>query len=233
MSMLGSIFDGTAATARSAFRLYFEPLRLLARFVADPTSVRNKNHLSRLFPTHESEWASTSTGETGVSQERRLLTVVMIDIVGFSSQAAHEVEVLLASFHNLATPLLRVTGAMAIVSAGDGLIAIFATPDQAVEFATTFQQQAKIAGLPAKFRAGIATGEMWMRRENMPVGYALNLASRLSSYAEAGSILLDAATVTLLRGHRPAEFAESRVFDTKGQGRLEAYVLRHGGFEDA
>jgi adenylate cyclase len=102
----------------------------------------------------------------------------------------------LRSVANLATQV----GALTVRISGDAVMAVFATPTEAVTFAGRAANRSPVTSgnghrKAIEVRAGIATGEFALSPE--VVGPTVNLAARLASLAEPGTIMCDQATRTL------------------------------------
>lgn len=164
--------------------------------------------------------------------ERRLMTVVMADVVSSTQLLVHggdaEFVELMKAFMQLAESVIRSCGGVVQTFVGDGFMATFPTPSNAVDFAVAFQE--KIHGLrmrhelsgDLRIRIGIATGEMLVVRNHV-VGSVVNLAARLAGPSGREGIFLDEATVALLDSQRRAHVSAQRDRELKGLGRLQVY----------
>lgn len=141
------------------------------------------------------------------------VTVMFADMVGYSgrlqrdqvrnsAQAAKSIRL----FKSL---IADYNGKVANV-AGDGLLALFSTSNDALTFAVevqrNFHEQAVWSdGEPMKFRIALSRGEILVKQRNVH-GHCVNVAARLQSVAEPGDIVLtaevgetlDSSTRTLL-----------------------------------
>jgi adenylate cyclase len=132
---------------------------------------------------------------------RRLTTIVSIDVVGFSTMSARNEE------HALDLLGVRMATAEAIVKhhrgrvfklTGDGLLAEFASPVEAVRAALETQEAMRSANATADqdnqlvLRIGINLGDVVESGDDL-MGDAVNVAVRLESIAPHGGICVSAA----------------------------------------
>jgi predicted ATPase/class 3 adenylate cyclase len=155
--------------------------------------------------------------------ERRDLTVMFCDLVGSTALSAHldleDLREVMGAYHScIADVVGRYQGTVAQYL-GDGVLAYFGYP-QTHEFDA---EQAARAGLeiiaavmrletrahePLRVRVGIATGEVVVgdligegaSQEQAAVGDAPNLAARLQTLAEPGTVVISASTRRLTGG---------------------------------
>lgn len=161
-----------------------------------------------------------SAKQAAPSEERRLVTILFIDMVGSTSRAEQldpeEWRQLVQKFHTaLGSAVVAHRGEVAQYL-GDGLLAFFgakeadeADPENAIRAA--LDAQAAVAALPGgdevQARAGIHTGLVVVgelgeasHKEFTASGDAMNLAARLESSAPAGGILISHDTYRYVRG---------------------------------
>jgi DNA-binding NarL/FixJ family response regulator len=135
--------------------------------------------------------------------DRSITTVLVTDIVG-STRTAERIgdrawAQLLGSHERVVRGVINRFGGWEIDTTGDGFIASFANPTQAIHCAR--EVVASLALLGLSVRAGIHTGEV-EHVEGRPRGIALHVASRIAGKAAAGEILVSATTRELARGAR-------------------------------
>ncbi|MBV9522632.1 MAG: adenylyl cyclase [Alphaproteobacteria bacterium] len=151
---------------------------------------------------------STNTGRHArpTGRRRRLAAVMFADMVGYSrrmeedeeqsaTQAARSVEL----FRSL---IVDYGGQVANV-AGDGVLALFESAEQAVRFAIQMQKEFRDQavwgdGEPIQFRVGLNLGEVIEHDGNVQ-GHCVNIAARLQAIAEPGGIFVTAAVRELVR----------------------------------
>jgi class 3 adenylate cyclase/pimeloyl-ACP methyl ester carboxylesterase len=153
----------------------------------------------------------------GAATERILTTVLFTDIVGSTEQATragdrswHEV---LDSHDALVRSELRRFGGREVKTTGDGILATFASPTQAIRCATAICGGA--TGMGLEVRAGLHTGEVEVRGDDVS-GIAVHLAQRISGRSGAGEVLVSRTVVDLVAGSDTA-------FDDRGTHELKGF----------
>ncbi|MEX1169873.1 MAG: adenylate/guanylate cyclase domain-containing response regulator [Chloroflexota bacterium] len=179
------------------------------------TIARQKEELSRFLSPQIAALVSSPEGERLLAGHRREATTVFCDLRGFTSfsEAADPEEVLgvLRGYHAMMGSLIVEHGGTLEHFAGDGMMVFFNDPVlqedhvlRSVHMAVAMRERfAELASGWAKrghklgFGVGIATGHATLGRIGFEgrydygmVGMAVIVASRLSSAAEAGQILL-------------------------------------------
>lgn len=142
----------------------------------------------------------------------RLLAVLYADVHGYSGlveKDAVRTIARLANALNLIRNLVGDYGGAVVNTAGDGLVAVFESPAQAVRFA--LQMQRELArevswtegAAPLLYRIGIALGDTFAGEDGV-YGHAVNVAARVQAFAEPGGICVtDSLRLTL---HQDSEF---------------------------
>ncbi len=139
---------------------------------------------------------------------RRLTTIMDIDVVGFSTMSARDEE------HALGLLGARMAIAGGVVThhrgrvfklTGDGLLAEFASPVEAVRAALEIQEAMRAANDPAGpddqliLRIGVNLGDVVESGDDL-MGDAVNVAARLESIAKPGGICVSAAVYEQIEG---------------------------------
>lgn len=183
---------------------------------------------------HLLEDASTLT--TGEAE----LSVCFVDIVGYTARSRRldgaDLVAWVDAFEQDTTTLVVEHGGQVIKTIGDEVLFTAAEPSAAVAIA--LQLTARGADEDDAFpavRAGVAHGAV-VRRLGDVFGSTVNAASRLTSAARPGSVLVDAGVHAALAGASGAGAADggawrwSRVrrLPAKGFGHLEAWRVRAG-----
>jgi class 3 adenylate cyclase/tetratricopeptide (TPR) repeat protein len=152
-------------------------------------------------------------GQQSVS-ERRLVSVLFADLVGFTALSEHrdpeEVRELLSRYFERCRNLIGRYGGMVEKFIGDAVMAVWGTPvareddaERTVRAALALTQMVSVlggeVGMPElRLRAGVLTGnaavEVGAEGEGMVLGDTVNTASRLQSIASPGAVLVDDAT---------------------------------------
>jgi class 3 adenylate cyclase len=168
------------------------------------------------FETILEETEEFITGARGDHAATRLLAAVLFtDIVDSTVRAArlgdHEWRAVLDEFEmNVSRLLIRHDGIL-VKTTGDGVLARFAAPAQAVRCAMAMQRAARDAGL--ELRSGLHTGEVELRGDDIG-GLAVHIASRVSSMAGPGEVLVTGTVRDLVVG-------SGIVFDDRGRHNLK------------
>jgi class 3 adenylate cyclase/tetratricopeptide (TPR) repeat protein len=146
--------------------------------------------------------------------ERRLVTVLFADLVGFTTLSEHrdpeEVRELLSQYFDRCRTLIERYGGTIEKFIGDAVMAVWGTPvareddaERAVRTALALTQAVSLlgeeVGMPGlRVRAGVLTGraavEVGVEGEGMVLGDTVNTASRLQSLAAPGTVLVDDVT---------------------------------------
>src|SRR4051794_26427853 len=149
-----------------------------------------------------------------VISERRLVSVLFADLVGFTTLSEHrdpeEVRELLSQYFDRCRTLIERYGGTVEKFIGDAVMAVWGTPvareddaERAVRAALALTQDVTAlgaeVGMPElRVRAGVLTGnaavEVGAEGEGMVLGDTVNTASRLQSIAAPGSVLVDDVT---------------------------------------
>ena len=155
--------------------------------------------------------------------ERRQLTVMFCDLVGSTALSARldpeDLRSIISAYHRCCSELVARNGGFVAKYMGDGVLAYFGYP-QANEHDAERAVQAGLAlveampklttsaGVPLQVRIGIATGLVVVgdligagaAQEQAVVGETPNLAARLQTIAEPGSVVIASSTRSLTGG---------------------------------
>jgi class 3 adenylate cyclase len=151
----------------------------------------------------------------GHAAERALATVLFVDIVDSTVRAAalgdHQWRGVLDEFDVNVQRLLTRHEGIHIKNTGDGTLARFASPAQAIRCALDMVETANNFGV--EIRAGLHTGEIELRGDDIG-GLAVHIASRVSALAQASEVLTTGTVRDLVVG-------SGIVFDDRGQHNLK------------
>jgi len=154
-------------------------------------------------------------GRSAHAPTRLLATVLFTDIVDSTVRAAaagdRQWRAVLDEFDvNVGRLLARHDGVL-VKMTGDGILARFVAPAQAVRCAAAMVDAARGAGL--ELRAGLHAGEVEVRGDDIG-GLAVHIASRVSAMAGPGEVLVTGTVRDLVVG-------SGIVFDDRGRHNLK------------
>jgi adenylate cyclase len=131
----------------------------------------------------------------------RTMTVGFADLVGFTSLTRElgEVELgsLVESFESIASDIVASAGARLVKTIGDEVLFVADDVATAAEVALQLLEQIPSIGRIPDLRIGLACGTVLSRLGDV-YGEPVNIASRLTSIARSGSILVDRSVATAL-----------------------------------
>jgi class 3 adenylate cyclase/tetratricopeptide (TPR) repeat protein len=170
-----------------------------------------------------------------VAAERRLVSVLFADLVGFTALAEHrdpeEVRDILSRYFESCRSVIEQHGGVVEKFIGDAVMAVWGTPvareddaERTVRAALALTQavaglgeQVGMPGLLA--RAGVLTGpaavDLAAEREGMVLGDTVNTAARLQSIAAPGGVLVD--DVTRRTTEAAIAYEDAGAHDVKGR----------------
>jgi class 3 adenylate cyclase/tetratricopeptide (TPR) repeat protein len=175
--------------------------------------------------------SSRIVGSVGSGAERRLVTVLFADLVGFTPFAeerdAEEVRDTLTRYFDLATDVIARHGGTVEKFIGDAVMAVWGTPtareddaERAVRAALELVIEVRGLGGEINARAAVLTGEaavtLGATNQGMVAGDLVNTAARLQGVAPPGAVLVGEATQRLASG--------SIVFEPAGEQVLKGKV---------
>jgi len=140
----------------------------------------------------------------GVSVERKLTAILCADVYGYSRLMGENEEATLrtlSSHRKIIDGLIEQHHGRFVNSAGDSVLAEFASVVNAVECAVEVQTALKVenAGLAPErrmeFRIGVNLGDVMVEGEQI-YGDGVNVAARLESLAEPGGIYISNTCMT-------------------------------------
>jgi adenylate cyclase len=227
--------------------------RLEARIEEQMAELVRTGELKRYLPQQVAEGILGGQLEPNEAFERRKVTVLFADMVGFTdlseSLEPEELALLLNEYLREMTALAVAHGGALDNFIGDGLMVVFGAPTASEEDAQALAAirtalsmraragalggQVRAQGLPAELniRIGINTGYCTVgvfgsdvMRAYKAVGFAVNIASRLQAEADPGSILCGLRTYALIEEYVQAVPREPLV--VKGASRpVEAWEI--------
>jgi class 3 adenylate cyclase/tetratricopeptide (TPR) repeat protein len=178
------------------------------------------------------------------ASERRLVTVVFVDMAGSTELAAQldaeRFREILAAFHGMVTEEAAWLGGVAEGFIGDAVLVVFGIPAardddaiRAIRAAIEIRDRAAELGAPLglsaplRVRIGIRSGQVAVgtaRDRNIVIGAEVNLGARLQQAAAPGEILVGDTTMQLARDG--VVFGERRTIEAKGfDGAVAAWPV--------
>jgi len=164
-------------------------------------------------------------------RERKVVTVLFADLVGFTSRVEQldpeDVEAILQPYHERLQRELERHGGTVEKFIGDAVMALFGAPvaheddpERAVRAALAIRQYAGEEGI--ELRIGITTGEALVRLsakpeqgETVATGDVVNTAARLQAAAPVNGVLADETTYRATR--QAIDYREVESVDAKGK----------------
>jgi class 3 adenylate cyclase len=142
------------------------------------------------------------TGVGRVPEPTRVLsTVLFTDIVGSTERAAalgdRRWREVLNVHDELARRLVEEFGGRLVKTTGDGILATFDGPGRAIRCAAALRDE--LAGVGVRIRAGLHTGEVELRDEDVG-GIAVHIAARVMAAAAPGETLTSRTVQDLVVG---------------------------------
>jgi class 3 adenylate cyclase/tetratricopeptide (TPR) repeat protein len=153
---------------------------------------------------------AVSTAGPGPVAERRLVSVLFADLVGFTPFAEErdpeEVRDVLTRYFELARDVIERTGGTVEKFIGDAVMALWGAPvareddaERAVRAALDLADSVRALGPTIQCRAAVLTGEaavtLAATNQGMVAGDLVNTAARLQSVAEPGTVLVGESTM--------------------------------------
>jgi adenylate cyclase len=180
-----------------------------------------------------------ASGDAGAAR----MAVGFVDIVGFTSQSKELTETELVGwiegFEADCTDIVLAHGGRVIKSIGDAVLYVAEDLAGAIEAALVMTERG--ASSDERFpevRAGVAYGDVVARLGDV-FGPTVNIASRLTSLARPGSVLVDVGAHDALTGHSgppeeqhehdpdaPYDLRRLRRTSVKGYSRLRSWAVR-------
>ena len=170
--------------------------------VAAGSSVLSDHVLGDLtgVPASPDNAAAISDGK-GTQGARFVATVLFSDIVDSTHVAEAQGDAawgqLLDQHDALVDRDVALSGGRVIKHTGDGILAVFDAPGQAVRCARTLHES--VASIGLKIRVGLHTGEIERRGHDIG-GIAVHVAARVMAQASAGEVLVSRTVVDLTAG---------------------------------
>lgn len=137
--------------------------------------------------------------------EQRLVTIVFIDMQGYTKRSAaqtvEEMKRFHDEFHGFVKDHLDRHGGLMVKSLGDGFLCRFDAPTKAVACALEMQRKLQARNEDmlnpdkiVRFRIGVNTGEVGIDETGDLFGDPVNIAARIQGFAEPNGVFISEAT---------------------------------------
>ncbi len=199
LSMAAELDSGEVIVSHSAF----DSVR--GRYSSEPfepqDSALKMLRLVRIIGVSAEAPYESRESESTVVRKRQLETILVSDIIGSTEIAtrlgdrAWTIE--LDNHYQLVRSIFEGFAGEEISTAGDGFLAVFGGPANAIRAGLAICEQSGVAGLPV--RVGIHTGEV-ERDEHDVHGIAVHLAARISAEAGHSEVLVTSTTKEAVAG---------------------------------
>ena len=169
---------------------------------------------------------------------RKLAAILAADVVGYSRLMGEEEEATLRTlkaYREVIDGLIANHRGRVFGSAGDSVIAEFASPVEAVRCAVKIQQdlRSRNADLPEdrkmRFRIGVNLGDVMVEGDNL-LGDGVNVAARLEGLAEPGEVYVSGSAYDQVEGKLAITFEDLGEQTVKNIAKpVRAYRVRTEG----
>ncbi|HYN70345.1 MAG TPA: adenylate/guanylate cyclase domain-containing protein, partial [Candidatus Eisenbacteria bacterium] len=149
-------------------------------------------------------------GSSGAISERRVVSVLFADLVGFTPFAeerdSEDVRDILTRYFDIASDIIGRYGGTVEKFIGDAVMAVWGTPtareddaERSVRAALDLVDAVRVLGETIQARAGVLTGEaavtLGATNQGMVAGDLVNTAARLQAAAQPGTVLVGESTM--------------------------------------
>jgi adenylate cyclase len=166
--------------------------------------------------------------------DERRQVVGFADMVGFTSLTRRSTEAELVAvvdrFDALAADVVAENHGRIVKMLGDEVLFVADSPVSAAEIALTLLERAEAEDGVPSLRAGLAYGRVLSRFGDV-YGAVVNIASRLTSVARPGTVLVDAEMAEALADTEAYTVRTRRPVSVRGYSRLRSAALRRAGEE--
>ena len=163
-------------------------------------------------------------------QAEHKLAVGFADMVGYTRLSRNlderELERLLESFESTATTVITQEGGWVVKTLGDEVMFATASPQAAARIALTLQDFVPDGDEVPQLRVGVAYGRVLTRFGDL-YGPTVNVASRLTTSAKPGAVLVDdGLAAEIVEDPEMQIKALRRSLQVRGYHKLDAYALQ-------
>jgi adenylate cyclase len=173
------------------------------------------------------------TGE-GMSDKRKLATILALDVAGYSRAAERDDTAAAASVRHLRAVIVEIVapfGGRIFSSAGDGFMLEFPSAASGVQAAMALLEESLSGARPLpQIRIGVHLGDVIVEDNGDLLGHGVNIAARLQALAEPGTAVVSETVRTQVRSAAELPFTpQGRVQLDKMTERLAVYALSPTG----
>ena len=160
---------------------------------------------------------------------RRFAAVLFTDLVDSTARSAQAGDVAwletLESHDRICREVVETCAGRIVKTTGDGLLAVFDAPSQAVRAAGDLVT--KLGSVDLGVRVGVHAGELELREDGDVSGTAVNIAARVEQAAGLGEVYVSSAVRDMLLGgeHRFAERGDHQLKGVEGAWKLYALQI--------
>lgn len=190
--------------------------------------------VQRLAVRSEAGLASSGAGYTGAEDDAPLplaRAVGFADLVSYTSLSRQMNERTLAQlvqrFENKCAEIISVGGGRLVKTIGDEVLYIAETPEAGAEISLALAKAFTEDELLPSARVSMVWGRILSRLGDI-YGPTVNLASRLTSLAEPGTVLIDASTAATLRDNERFVLMPHKARTVRGFGEVHPVTLARG-----
>lgn len=168
---------------------------------------------------------------SGLSTQQEL-TVGFADLVSYtrlSRRLEHrELVALVQRFEGLAADVVTAGGGRVVKNVGDEVVFTVADPAACAVIALSLSERMAVDDLVPDVRVGLAHGPVLSSLGDV-YGPTVNLASRLTSIAQPGTVVTDQSTAVLLGGCADLLLVPQRRRQVRGFGQLQPLLVMRAG----
>jgi adenylate cyclase len=162
-----------------------------------------------------------------VSEQRKLATIMAIDVAGYSRAAEKDDRAAAAAVKQTRAAIdaiIAPMGGRVFNTAGDGFMIELPTASAGVDAAVLLLQQASVPSL----RIGVHVGEVIVTESGDLLGHGVNVAARLQQMAEPGSAIISQAALVQKAGVSARALGRVRLDKMKEQQEVFALGAKPG-----
>ena len=198
--------------------------RLVDRLLPELEQIQNF-----VWRRHLAAYAGRALAAPEDDLEARTEVVGFVDMVGYTRLTRRiddaELSEVLDRFETVATEVIAEHHGRVVKMIGDEVLFVADSATDAAEIALTLTERTSNDDTIPDVRAGMASGRILSRYGDV-YGSVVNLASRLTSVARPGTILVDKELAAELEKEPAYELRARRPVSVRGYNRLRPFALR-------